>query len=378
MRSRLQTLQTEITKHNLDAILVSHPTDISYLTGFSNFSADEREGFLLITKAKSYIITDGRYDEAVRKLIPDVTVLVRTHDKPLQKIFSELVTKHALQIVGINEHDLRVAEYLQLKKTFPKLVPFSTNSLRSKKSSAEIQKIKKACAIGDETFTFILPLLTVGVTEKEIAFEMEYFIRKNGADLSFPSIVAFGANSSVPHHHTGNTKLKHDDFVLLDFGVKFENYCSDMTRTVVFGKATEKQKKMYKTVLTAQQKAIENIEHFYSSSKVRSTSSSRLANARSNNKLLVSSVDKVARDYIVSQGYPTIPHSLGHGIGLEVHEAPSLSPGSKEILEEGMVFSIEPGIYIPDFGGVRIEDLFTIQKEKLIQLTKSPRQLIIV
>ena len=192
---------------------------------------------------------------------------------------------------------------------------------------------------------------------------MEYFIKKHGAELSFPSIVAFGKNSSVPHHQTGNTKLtERIKLILLDFGVKYENYCSDMTRTIFFGKPSEKQKKIFEVVLEAQQKAA----NFLGSA------------IKFGKKVSASEVDKAARDYIISKGYLTIPHSLGHGIGLEVHEHPSLSPRSKDTLKEGMVFSIEPGIYLPNFGGVRVEDLFVIQKNTLNQLTLSSKKLTVV
>ena len=371
MKTKNRNIIRLLLQKKLDAVLITDPYDISYISGFANFSSEEREGFLFVTKTGSYIITDGRYDEAVEKQTDGFTVLTRSHDNKLEDILTELIEKHKIKHIGFDEDDLSAAEYVKYKKLFGKFIPFSIKELRITKTSDEIQKIQKACSLGDEAFKYILGKLKSGVTEKEIAFEMEIFIRKKGADLSFPSIVAFGANSSVPHHLTGNTKLKKGDFVLLDFGVKYENYCSDMTRTIVFGKPSDKQKKTHATVLEAQQKAVKYVENFYSSSE-RSESRSKSSRFRSNNKLKLSSLDRVAREYIISQGYPTIPHSLGHGIGLEVHETPSLSPGSKETLDEGMVFSIEPGIYIPGFGGVRIEDLFAIQKGKLVKLTKSP------
>ncbi|MBI2334310.1 M24 family metallopeptidase, partial [Candidatus Daviesbacteria bacterium] len=168
---------------------------------------------------------------------------------------------------------------------------------------------------------------------------------------------AFGKNSSIPHHQTGDKRLTiNDKLILLDFGVKLNGYCSDMTRTIFFGKPSEKQRKIYETVLEAQKIAI----RFINSGK----------------KIKAKDVDKVAREYIKSMGFPDIPHSLGHGVGLEVHEHPYLSSKSKEELKEGMVFSIEPGIYIPDFGGVRIEDLFVLENRNLRQLTTSHKNLI--
>ncbi|MDP2585725.1 MAG: M24 family metallopeptidase, partial [Candidatus Levybacteria bacterium] len=176
--------------------------------------------------------------------------------------------------------------------------------------------------------------------------------------------VGFGKNSAVPHHQATNNKLTNNEIVLLDFGVKLDNYCSDMTRTVFFGKASAEFKKMYETVLKAQSKAIEFLNTKY------------LIHNTSKQKIIASDIDNIARKHIISSGYKTIPHSLGHGIGLEVHEKPSLSPKSKDILKKGMVFSIEPGIYIPNFGGVRIEDLVVLEKGKLRLLTHSPKNFI--
>lgn len=166
----------------------------------------------------------------------------------------------------------------------------------------------------------------------------------------------------MPHHQTGNTKLNYGDIVLLDLGAKIENYCSDMTRTLFFGKPSRKQKEIYKTVLIAQQRAVDVIN----------------ATIKNGKQVKAAAVGEVARKYIISKGYPSIPHSLGHGIGLEVHEHPSLSPKSRDILKEGMVFSIEPGIYIEGFGGIRIEDLFVLEKSGLRQLTTSSKDKIFV
>ena len=250
---------------------------------------------------------------------------------------------------------MTVSEYKKIKKHFSKTKHFKIN--RSIKTKDEVQKIKKACQIGGLAFGYILTKLKAGITEEEIANQLEDFINTKGAKFSFPPIIAFGKNSAIPHHQTSDKRLTiNDKLILLDFGVKFENYCSDMTRTVFFGEATNKQKKMYEVVLRSQQKAVGFINSHIKSGK----------------EIKAAQADKIARDYIISCGFPDIPHSLGHGIGLEVHEHPYLSLNSKEILKEGMVFSIEPGIYIPDFEGVRIEDLFLIEKNGLKQITNSP------
>ena len=192
------------------------------------------------------------------------------------------------------------------------------------------------------------------------------FIKKKGSDPSFSSIVAFGKNSSIPHHKTSDERLKINSIVLLDFGVKLNNYCSDMTRTVFFGKADDKFKKIFNTVLKSQNEAISRITKYYNNTYHYSQKGD----------LKTREIDKIARSYIISQGFPDILHSLGHGIGIEVHEQPRLSPKSKDLLKPGMVFSIEPGIYIPGYGGVRIEDLVVLEKSGPRLLTHSPKEII--
>lgn len=226
-----------------------------------------------------------------------------------------------------------------------------------------IASIENACNLGDKTFDYLLTKIKEGVSEKELAMEIKFFIKKQEANISFPPIVAFGKNSYDPHHKpTHNSRLTtHNSIVLLDFGVKLNNYCSDMTRTVFFGKPTSEQKRMYQTVFDAQNKAI------------RSLIDKDAPCARS---ILAKHIDKVARDYITSKGYPTIPHSLGHGIGLKVHEPPKISPKSKDILKTGMVFTIEPGIYIEGFGGVRIEDVLLLESFGPRFLTNSTKEII--
>ena len=224
------------------------------------------------------------------------------------------------------------------------------------KTSSEIDSIREACTLGDLTFNYILKQIEEDVSEKQLASKIRHFIKSHGAKLSFRPIVAFGENALTIHHRPTDQRLKRPSFVLLDLGTKINDYCSDMTRTVFFGKPSKKQKTIYQTVLNAQQKAIDYINDVKNPCGF--------------------DVDKSARDFIIKNGFPSIPHSLGHGIGAKVHERPRISHKSKNILLDGMVFTIEPGIYIPELGGVRIEDTYTLQKGKLIQLTQSSKALI--
>ena len=222
------------------------------------------------------------------------------------------------------------------------------------KSSREIVLIEKACKLGDLTFSYVLKKIKTGITEKQISLEIQRFIRKNNAKLSFRPIVAFGKNSSEPHHKANNTKLQKGNIVKLDLGVKLNGYCSDMTRTVFIGKTSNKQKRVYQTVLKAQQKGIDYV--------------------KTNCKTF--DVDKLVRNYIIEKGFPSIPHTLGHGIGKKTHEYFRLGPKSKMILKDGMTFTIEPGIYIKGFGGVRIEDTIVLEKKGARLLTHSPKNII--
>lgn len=358
---RVKKLREMARKQNLDAVLISSVSDIIYLTGYSGFSIEEREAYLLITNGSHFLLTDARYSEAVKTTLPNVTLCEISIEIPLKERLKEVIKKEHSQTLGFEGHNLTFFEYEKLSECIKKLSPIDLSHFRIEKDVDEISKIKRACEIGDKAFEHILKQIKAGITEKELAYELEFIVKKQGADISFDPIIAFGANSAIPHHQTCDQKLKPNNIVLLDFGVKVDNYCSDMTRTVFFGKIDVKFKKIYATVLKSQQEAIKYIKQIQPLSK---------------SNLNAKDLDKVARDYIIKQGFPSIPHSLGHGIGLEVHESPRLSPNSKDLLKSGMVFSIEPGIYISGWGGVRIEDLVVIQNEKLEILTKSPKELI--
>lgn len=358
MNSRLANLGLLLSQQSLQGALISSPANILYLTNFSHFNHIEREAFLLIIPNTRYILTDSRYADAVKKHIKNFTLVEISSQNPLEKILQTIAGKEKILSLGIESNNITFAEYKKIVPRIKNLKHFDLTKLRMQKDLEEITAIQKACELGDKTFSYILDKIKPAMTEKEIALEMELLIRKNGAETSFNTIVAFGKNAAFPHHKTGSQRLKNNDTILLDFGIKYENYCSDMTRSIFFGKASGEKKRIYQTVLDAQQKAFEYLEK----------------NVKK--QIHLSSIDKISRDYIISQNLPTIPHSLGHGIGLEVHEAPTLSPKSKDILKTGMVFSIEPGIYLNNVMGVRIEDLVAIQDNHVLQLTQSPKNLI--
>lgn len=397
MNSRLFKIKDELKRQKVDAALVSSIPNITYLTGFSGFSKEEREALLFITPDKQYILTDKRYRDEISNIIysssdpapPESREVYKKNRSrqarainifqlevvsssiPFKMALEKLIKKHKIKKLGIEDNDLKVSEYITLKKIFKTksaLISFKISENRSIKEQSEIDAIEKACELTDKTFEYILTKIKSGITEKELAFEIEFFIKKNGGDLAFSPIVAFGKNSAIPHHKTANAvlcperaKRVEGQIILFDFGAKIDNYCSDMTRVVFLGKATDEQKKVYQIVLDAQKRAIE------------------IFNDRSyilNHQLKSAEVDKVAHDYIRSKGYgDNIFHSLGHGVGLEIHESPHLSSKSKEILKPGMVFTIEPGVYLPEKFGVRIEDTVVLGNNGLRILTKSKKQL---
>ncbi len=347
-------------EQDLDALIISSPHHIRYITHFFGFSVNERDAFVIITKDVQFIITNPLYSEGVSSTVKDFTLLVTNSSTPFTKHLADITEKYSIHSVGFEDENITVKEFVSLQKVIKKLIPITISDLRIIKTQEEINAIKKACHIGDSALTELFPLLKTGMTELQVAKDLELIIKKSDADISFPTIVAFGENAAVPHHHPGEKKLGKRDLILIDFGVQYQNYCSDMTRTFFIGVSTNEQEKAYNSVKVSQEKAAEFIQE----------------KLKMNEKINAKDVDAISREFLINEDFSPIPHSLGHGIGLEVHESPSLSPGSLDILDEGMVFSLEPGVYLPGEFGIRIEDLFTIQNGKLIKLTNSSTKLI--
>ena len=263
-------------------------------------------------------------------------------------------------VLCIEEDFVTVSQFSKLQGYGKKLKPFakSIKGIRKIKDSEEIKKIAMAEELGDRAFSYVLNLIKPGKTEKEIAIELEFFMRKNGASgTSFDTICASGVRSSMPHGVATDKIIEKGDFLTLDFGCVLDGYCSDMTRTVVVGQASERQKEIYSIVLKAQKTCIDILKAGIS----------------------CADADKAARDVIREYGFGEyFGHGTGHGVGVEVHELPNLSPKSDDILMAGNVVSVEPGIYIEDFGGVRIEDLVQIGDKNALNLTKSEKDLLII
>jgi Xaa-Pro aminopeptidase len=313
-----------------------------------------------VTRRSTYLITDGRYAEQARDQVPGWKTFI-AHDSLFEEIRSQNLLRYGWRI-GFDGNTLTYAQFKYLKKIFPK-VKFlpkveTIEKIAAVKDAGEIERIRQAVRITDQVFTEILPLIKPGVTELDIAAEISYRQRKHGAEAdAFEAIVASGERSSLPHGRATAKKLATGELVTLDFGCIFEGYHSDMTRTLALGKPKADAKTIYGVVLDAQRKAIEA--------------------ARSGMK--TKDLDAIARGVIKQHGFDKFyRHSLGHGIGLQIHEPPRISVLSTSILGSGNVVTIEPGIYIPHLGGVRIEDDIVITNGNCEVLNRSSKELIVL
>ncbi len=330
---------------NIDALLITDPTNIRYLTGF--VSVEDRDAYVLLTKDNTYFFTSSLYMEQAKKLSP----IQISRDDPIAKEVEKLCEKLHIKKLGFEESDLTVSEYNKLK-SLP-LVPTANRieELRMIKRADEIANIRLATSLTDQCFKFIARRIRPGVTESRLAQEIEGFLRYHGAENAFPPIVAFNEHSSQPHYQTrSHDPLRRGSLVLLDFGAKINGYCADMTRVVFLGTPNPEWKRAYDTVLQAQSKALELL--------ASGTRSGR-------------TLDAAAKEVIAKAHLPPYSHSLGHNVGLDVHEGPRLTVKKDKTLLPGMVFSVEPGMYIEGRYGIRIEDLVLLKEDGIDILSKS-------
>ncbi|PHV72351.1 Xaa-Pro dipeptidase [Sporanaerobium hydrogeniformans] len=359
MKTRIQKLLCKMEELKIEAMLIDSRTNRRYMSGFSGSSA-----MLYITSKRQILITDFRYLEQAAKECPDYEIISQGN-LGLLKTALKYASEEGIKVLGFESEHVSYATYLTFaeQKSFT-FIPTQKviEDFRKIKDNEEIKKIAKAESIGDLAFSHIIEFLKEGyhqgITENDVALEIERVMRKNGATgTSFDSIVATGVKSSLPHAQPSNCTFKKGDFVVMDFGCIYEGYCSDMTRTVVIGEANQKQVAIYNTVLEAQHKALEVIQPGMKGKEV----------------------DQIARDIIAKAGYDTyFGHGLGHSLGLDIHENPRFSPLEEATIEVGMCMTVEPGIYIPDFGGVRIEDVVVVTETGILNLTHSPKELIVI
>ena len=339
---------------NFDALLITCPTERRYLTGFESDDA----GTLVITAKGATFIIDGRYIEAAQK---QSKVPVMLQAKLYEQIKNLLAGCKRVAV----QSGISLADFKAMQSALPdfelgtcEAMDKHISSMRRIKTQKEVNSILAAQSIAEAAFDHILGFIREGVTDIEIAAELEYVMRRKGAEaMSFPTIAVSGANSSVPHGVPTVKKVSAGDFVTMDFGAVIEGCHSDMTRTVAVGFATERMQTVYNTVLKAQTAALEGIKE----------------------GVPCSEVDRLARDVISAAGFGQyFTHSTGHGVGYEIHEAPTLSPRSTDTLKAGDIVTVEPGIYLPKEFGVRIEDMAFVTENGCKNLTKSPKELIIV
>jgi len=349
----LKQLQQKLNQYkNIRSFLTTNPSNLNYLTKTTLFNVDNK-GFGLITPTKVFLFVSPLIYEEVKLSLPNFVQTIALKNKPsfYRCLKMLLINTHNLSL-GFEENNLTWKQHNELiNKLKVKLIPTKNiiEKLRMTKAKTELKKIKKAISLTKKSFQYIKEQLKPGKTEKELAWQMEKFLRESGADdLAFPIIIASGPNSSIPHYQTGNRKLQKNDLILIDAGARINGYCADITRTFFIGKPKPEWKKVYEIVKTTQQKAIRLINKEHSCSRARIL-------------LKGCQIDKICRDYIKTKGYGRyFIHNTGHGLGLDIHELPIIGPKSKTILKPGMVFTIEPGIYIPEKFGVRIEDVVFI------------------
>lgn len=343
-----------------DALLITNPTNIRYLTEFVGVAPEEREAYVLKTTETIYLFTNALYIEDAKSL-PNVTAIQISRENPLSMELAKLVDTLGTQTIEFEEANLTVAEFTKLKSVLSDVSLSPTRnrieSLRIIKRKDELENIKLAAKITDQCFSFILKRIRPGITESRLAWEIESFFKVRAGGNAFSPIVAFNEHSSQPHYMShGNNPLRKNSLILLDFGARVNGYCADMTRVVFLGTPKPEWANAYEAVLEANEKAIDLLK---SGQRHGAT------------------LDAAAKEIIAEAGLPPYPHSLGHAVGLDIHEAPRLSMNADEILKADMVVTVEPGVYIEGRYGIRIEDLVLVKQKNVEILSKSPKNLIV-
>ena len=339
-------------------VVIHDPSNIFYLTeGYAG------EGLVYITAERRVIITDFRYVEAAGKAAPAFEVVVTSHERPQTKCVAELCAADGVTELRFESNYLPVDAFEKLRAAVGEEVSYvplkqAPQTLRQIKTPAEIVTMRKAAAITSEAFEAVLAKIHPGMTETELRLELENTMYRLGAEaLAFDTIIASGENGSLPHAVPGSRKLQKGDMITMDFGAKVGGYCSDMTRTVALGEPSAEMRKVYQTVLRAQAMC-------------------EAALAAGKNCF---EIDRLARDYIDSQGYAgRFGHGLGHCVGIDIHEDPRLSPSCHDTLKAGMVITVEPGVYLPGIGGVRIENTCLVKENGSEPLTTARKELVVL
>ena len=347
MNTRVEKLLSEMKNTGIDTLFITDEMNMYYYSGFY-----KGEGYVVINKDRLTVVTDSRYTEFASNVCKGFDVENIVSVKP-----GDFVKKG--EICGFEDMSISYRQYQLFASQIANLKPVGdiTDKARQIKDEHEIELIKHSAKITDMAFDHICSFIAPGVTEKQIAAEIDSFMKKNGADdIAFSTIAASGVRASMPHAIPTDEKVKKGDFIVLDYGCKTLGYCSDMTRTVAVGSVSDEKKEIYNHVLTAQQKALDFLKSGVTGAQV----------------------DKVARDYLDSIYPGCFGHALGHSVGLYIHEAPNLSKRNNSILQNGTVITVEPGVYLEGNTGVRIEDLTAVREQNCEILSKSPKELIVL
>ncbi len=356
--ARIAALRRRLADGGVDALLVTDCVNLRYMTGFEDVFDSSFSGGCLVTPDITRIYTDGRYAEALEEAATGTAWMVR---RSRESIYIELCAE--LLAEGVSrlalESSVPYGRFKFISEQFRgqiSVIDQWVEELRQIKEPHEIERIEAAASIGDAAFEYIYGRITPGAREIDLALSLELFIRENGAEsVAFEPIVASGSNSSKPHATVSTRRLEEGDLVVIDVGVRLRGYCSDATRTVVVGTASERQREVYAAVLRANEAAL---------AAVRSGPSG-------------ADLHRIAMDSLIADGFGDgFVHGLGHGVGLAVHELPSLSPRGRDSVRGGSVVTIEPGVYIPGWGGVRIEDLVVAEEGGCRVLTHAPKELL--
>lgn len=360
MQNNINNLRKYMKQNGIDAVLLVSAENVYYMSGFNAGGAGYSDARIIITAEEQYIITDSRYTTYTKKACPDFT-LEETSCTSLDAAV-RILQKHPVRNIAFENMRILFTDFQNyFMKLGAELVPLydTIEQMRIIKSEEEYKSIKRACEISCEALKQTLPYIKAGVTEIEVAARLEFAMRTLGSEnTAFDTIVVSGEKSAMPHGMPSDKIICGGDAVTIDFGAVYNGYCSDMTRTFFVGTPCDELVKIYNTVLEAQLKAIDSFKH----------------------GMACKDLDAVARQHISDCGYGSyFGHSLGHGVGLEIHEAPSVSSRNETIIQPGMIFSVEPGIYVENLGGVRIEDLVTEIDGKLEILTGSiPKSLTVL
>lgn len=354
MINRVNNLREQMKSEGISSFLITSPYNLRYLTGFTGTT-----GLALIGLEEAFFITDFRYTEQAAKQCVGFEIVKNVG--PILEVVADLVESKNIENLGFEESFVSFKQYVELEGLLEvDLIPVSgrVEELREIKDEEEIAIVEKACEIADKAFSHILTYIKPGMTEIQVANELDFYMRSLGASsVSFETIVASGLRSAMPHGVASEKVIEQGDMITIDFGCYYNGYVSDMTRTISLGEPSDKLREIYNVVKEAQQKVLDVAKPGMTGVEL----------------------DAVARDYIASKGYgEAFGHSTGHGIGLEIHEGPNVSKLAEKAFVPGNIITNEPGIYLPGIGGVRIEDDMLVTENGIKRLTHSEKELIIL